>query len=102
MEPAHRPPRAVLVLVVGGREVTLGPVGAARRPDLDLVDDLLRLRLAAGRAGASLRLVEVNPHLRALVELVGAADRLGLDPSPDPRGQPSMRGGSPNSSNSEG
>jgi hypothetical protein len=78
MEEASDPPAcAHLVLVVGGREVALGPL-ARSGCDLALVDEILQLGLAAGRVGASIRLVEVQRDLRELVELVGLADHLGL------------------------
>lgn len=73
-------PWARLVLVVGGGEHPLGPVGPLPPCDLRLVDDLLRLHLAVRRHGASLRLVEVHPELRDLLRLVGLAAGLGVDP----------------------
>lgn len=70
-------PRAVVVLVVGARQVPLGGIDPHARCDLGLVDDLLRLRLLAGRLGWSLRLEAVDADLGGLLDLVGVADVLG-------------------------
>jgi len=69
-------PRAVVRLVQGDREVVLGSVDRAVRCDLGLVDDLVRLRLHAGRLGWSLRITEVRPDLRELFDLVGLTDEV--------------------------
>ena len=71
-------PRAVVVLVVAGREIALAVVDRAARCDLELVDDLLRLQLAVARRGWSIRLRDVDRDIRELVELVGLAEYLGL------------------------
>ena len=72
MDAAPDRPRAVVVLVRDdGGEVLLGPVHAPGRCDLGFVDDLLRVQLAARRFGWSIKLREVQPDLRELVELVG-------------------------------
>jgi hypothetical protein len=69
-------PRAVVVLRQDGHDVVLGSVDRRDRCDLGLVDDLLRLQLAAERLGWSLRITQVRADLRELFELVGLADRL--------------------------
>lgn len=74
MSSAAGKPRALVVLVVGDREVPLRRVGPATRCDLGLVDDLLRLRLAAMRSGWSIKLTHVHPNLRELFDLVGLGD----------------------------
>jgi hypothetical protein len=66
----------VVLLVQDGREVALGDVDRDVRCDLGLVDDLLRLRLAARRFGWEVRIAEVRSDLRELFELVGLADQL--------------------------
>jgi len=71
-------PRAVIVLVVGDREVPLTRIEASVRCDLSLIDDILRLCLAAVRMSWSIRLTRVDEELRQLVELVGLSDRLGI------------------------
>ncbi|MCU1452306.1 MAG: hypothetical protein JWN46_452 [Acidimicrobiales bacterium] len=71
-------PRAVVVLVVDGREVPLGAVGRATRCDLALVDRLLRMRLAAARLGWFLALREVDAVLQELLDLVGVSACLGV------------------------
>jgi hypothetical protein len=76
MAAGERAPRAVVVLQQDGHDVVLGSVDRAGRCDLGLVDDLLRLQLAAERFGWSLRITQVRADLRELFELVGLADRL--------------------------
>jgi hypothetical protein len=69
-------PAAVIVLVVGGRERALGHVDGRIRCDVDLIDDLLRLQLAARRRGGQIRLMQVRGDLHQLLELVGVAELL--------------------------
>ena len=76
MTKADEGPRAEVVLVVGDRELSLGPVEPSDRCDLALVDELLWLQLQARRLGWAVRLRDVSPDLRELFELVGLADRL--------------------------
>ena len=71
MDAADDRPRAVVVLLRDDREVLLGPVYGPDRCDLGFVDGLLRVQLAARRFGWSIKLREVRPDLRELVELVG-------------------------------
>jgi hypothetical protein len=71
MDAAPDRARAVVVLLRDGAEVLLGPVYAPGRCDLGFVEDLLRVQLAARRFGWSIRLRDVQPELRELVELVG-------------------------------
>jgi hypothetical protein len=56
----------------------------ARRPDLALVDSLARLQLDARRRGGRLRLRNVTDELRGLLELVGLADVLAVEPRREP------------------
>jgi hypothetical protein len=56
----------------------------AQRPDLALVDSLARLQLAARRRGGRLRLRNVTDELRGLLELVGLADVLAVEPRREP------------------
>jgi hypothetical protein len=79
MPDADDPPRAVVVLVVcGGGEIVLGAIAHSAHCDLDLLDDLLRLRMAVARRGWSIRLTHPDQDLRELVELVGLGECLGL------------------------
>ena len=79
MTDANVPPRAVVVLVVGGGgEIPLGAIDHGARCDLALVDDLLRLQMAVARRGWSIRLTHVDEDMRELVELVGLGECLGL------------------------
>lgn len=48
------------------------PVG----PDVDAVDELCRLALAAGRLGCRVVLVDVEPALRGLLVLAGVDELL--------------------------
>ena len=66
-------PRAVIVLVAGGRRRVVAIVEADVACDLDLVDRLLWLRLGAQRRGWSLHLEDVDDDLHELLELVGVA-----------------------------
>jgi hypothetical protein len=78
MPHADDSPRAVVVLVVEGGEIPLGAIEHGARCDIALIDDLLRLRMATGRRGWSIRLAEVDQDMRELVELVGLGECLGL------------------------
>lgn len=69
-------PRAVVVLERDGEDVLLGPVHGPDRCDLGFVEDLLRVQLAARRFGWSIRLREVRPDLRELIELAGLTSDL--------------------------
>ena len=57
----------------------------ARRPDLALVDALARLQLDARRRGGRLRLRNATEELRGLLELVGLADVLAVEPRREPK-----------------
>ena len=67
---------ALATLVRGDTEVRFGRM-VGRQADFAVVCALARLRLAAGRAGCSLRLHAVCPQLSELVELAGLTDLLG-------------------------
>ncbi len=56
----------------------------ARRPNLALIDSLARLQLDARRRGGRLRLRNVTDELRGLLELVGLADVLAVEPRRQP------------------
>ncbi len=57
----------------------------ADRCDLRVVDELLRLQLAARRLGLSIRLVEVAGELGELLVLVGVADLFALEAGREPQ-----------------
>lgn len=72
--------------------VVAAPEGAAG-PDVDLVDALARLELAARRLGWALRLTETSADLDALLRLSGLAGVVGASGAgrglgPEPGGQP--------------
>lgn len=50
-------------------------------PDLDAVDDLCRLAVAAGRLGCRVHLDEAGPELWSLLELAGVTDVLQRCPA---------------------
>jgi hypothetical protein len=75
---AEAKPEAVIVLIVGGRELPISTVPARTPCDLELVDQLARLFLGATRLGWSIRLTDVCPELRDVVELAGLDARFGL------------------------
>ncbi|MGA4860771.1 STAS domain-containing protein [Streptomyces koyangensis] len=57
-------------------------VSALHTAQLAAVDALSRLRLTAHRTGCHLRLHHPTPQLRALLELTGLAEPLGLGEAP--------------------
>lgn len=76
-------PRAVVVLVMGGCELRQAWDGSDCRCDLELIDALLRLRLAADRLGVPLRVSHLADDLRELTDLVGVTELLcGLEYAP--------------------
>ncbi len=57
-----------------GARIILCDVAQLPRPDLGTVDALARLQLVAHRRGCSVRLVNVTPALRGLLDLAGLTD----------------------------
>jgi hypothetical protein len=57
-----------------GRMVVVCDVGGLGRPDLDAIDAVARLALAARRLGCGVRLENASPELRELVAFVGLAE----------------------------
>jgi hypothetical protein len=80
MAPTDRAPRARIVLDREGCAVPFGAIDADVACDLDLVDELCRMRLAARRQGLRVRLVDVDDELRAWLTFVGVAELAGVDP----------------------
>lgn len=70
----------VVVVSDDGAETVVGRVTTCPR-DLALVDALMRLQLKARRRGATVRLLDPSDDLRGLLELVGLAGVLGLEPA---------------------
>lgn len=91
---------AVVVLVRGSEERSLGQVGSGDHCDLGFVDSLLHLQLAVRRFGWSVRLEGVSDELLELVDLVGLRRELSRPEAS--AGQASRYGGRPNCSNSSG
>lgn len=98
---ARPPPEAGSVVMVIGRVITPGEIGALCRhlstllkhkdsrlvvcdvsalaiPDLTAVEAVARLQLTARRAGAQIRLVHVGARLRELLEMAGLCDAVSL------------------------
>ena len=69
---------ATVVLVRGADEVAAWPL--AGRPDLEAVDALARLALAARRLGCAIRLRDADPDLVGLLKLVGLAREVVGEP----------------------
>jgi hypothetical protein len=75
---------AMVVLVRCGSDVASWPLRHPGPPDLALVDELARLHLTAIRMGCGLRLRDVSPSLRDLLDLVGLSDVVETGAEPDP------------------
>ena len=69
----------LVVVVDDGTELVVGHMGP-RSPDLSCVNALARLQLAARRCGWSLVVRNPHPALGGLLELVGLAGVVGLEP----------------------
>ena len=63
--------RTTVVLWCGGTEVASWPLGQRDRVDLDAVEELARLQLAARRLGFSVGLRHAGVELQQLLELAG-------------------------------
>ena len=82
--PPRRLSRSTVLLIVDAETDEVVARVDARRPDLALVDSLARLQLDARRRGGRLRLRNVTDELRGLLELVGLADVLAVEPRREP------------------
>ena len=80
----------VLLVAEDGTEVEATRLDA-RTPDLELVEDLLRMQLAARRRGWQVRLRDAPPALRGLLDLAGLAGVLTLEPPREPEGPEQLR-----------
>ena len=78
MQPRGEKPATVLLVADDGSEVVVRQVGA--RADLAFVDALARTALVARRFGLAMRVRDPSDELRGLLELVGLAEVLGLEP----------------------
>ncbi len=81
-EPGHIA-AAVFMVAADGTERLVGRVDA-RCADLAIIDALARFQLVARREGGRLQLRDVSAQLRALLEFVGLAEVLGLEPRRKP------------------
>ncbi len=59
-----------------GADLIICDVSALEHPDIDTVDALARLQLAARRQGSRIRLLHVCPELRGLLTLTGLCEVL--------------------------
>lgn len=64
----------MVVLAIGGSEVTSWPLTASSRPDLGVIDALARQALAARRMGGTIRVRGAGPDLIDLIRFVGLDD----------------------------
>ena len=71
--------RATVVVRQGGALVATWQHELQRPPDLDLVDEIARLRLAAARLGCELRIRTACPTLAGLLGLVGLEELLDAE-----------------------
>jgi hypothetical protein len=67
---------AIVVLAVDGIELLSWPLAGSARPDLDVIDALARLALAARRLGAEVAVRNAGPELLGLIYFVGLDDVL--------------------------
>ena len=72
----------VVVVARGGRELRV-PVDEGRW-DLTLIDALMRMALEARRGCYSIRIEGISPELLGLLELVGLADVVAVEPRREP------------------
>jgi hypothetical protein len=63
----------------------------ARVVDITLIGTLARIALMARRQGRRVRLLDAGPELRGLLELVGLADAVGVQPLREPEGREDLR-----------
>ncbi len=63
----------------------------ARVVDISLIGTLARIALAARRQGRRVRLLDAGPELRGLLELVGLADAVGVEPRREPERSEDLR-----------
>ncbi len=78
-ESLDRPTTVLLLVDEDGGETVAGRIDA-RRPDLALVDTLIRLQLRARRRGQRLVMRGAPDALHRLLDLLGLADVLTLEP----------------------
>jgi hypothetical protein len=69
------------VLVAGGVELASLSLAPFAPPDLDTVDELARMQLAAGRLGLAIELRNPCPRLVALLDLTGLDQVLPVAPT---------------------
>jgi hypothetical protein len=63
----------------------------ARVVDITLIGTLARIALMARRQGRRVRLLDAGPELCGLLELVGLADAVGVQPGREPEGGERLR-----------
>ena len=92
---------AIVVLSRDGEQLASWPLPGSGRPDLAVVDDLLRLQLAAKRAGCSIRLRDAGFELSGLLALVGLDEVVRIEMGGQPEGgeqvgvEEAVQGGDP-------
>jgi hypothetical protein len=64
-------PAGIVVLSRGDDEIARWALGSCDHSDLGTINQLARLRLAAGRVGYAMRVRDACAELRGLIELTG-------------------------------
>jgi len=72
---------ALVVIARGAHELASWPLATADRSLLDVVDELARLQLEAGRAGCAIHLRRASADLVELLDLVGLRATIPADPT---------------------
>ena len=72
---------AIVVLAIGGTELTSWPLVGSSRPDLDLIDTLARQALVVRRLGGAITVRGAGPELVDLIRFVGLDDVLVVEDS---------------------
>jgi hypothetical protein len=81
-DPGDKAATVVVVVAEGGRELRMSVDEG--RCDLAFVDVLMRMALEAHRGRYRVRIEGAPPELRGLLELVGLADVVALEPRREP------------------
>jgi hypothetical protein len=82
-QPTGTPTALVVAVMDDGSETVLGRIGV-QCADVELVDALVRLQLAARRSGWRVCVRDVPDGLRCLLDLVGLAEVLRVEPGRQP------------------
>lgn len=90
MDPPPLPGARITVVAGDGADEVVVARLHGLRPDLDLLDRMARLQLAAARLGIAVRFSEPCPTLRQVLELTGLDERLLDESRPESGGAGSV------------